>query len=150
LNYTALRYPNVYGPRQDPQGEAGVIAIFTGQMLAGEQIVINGDGEQQRDFVYVGDCAQANLLALTVEHPSGIYNLGWGRGTSVNEIFAALQKLTGYARAAVHGPAKVGETRRIFLDATKAHTELGWAPTLSLEDGLARTVEYFKTAELVA
>jgi UDP-glucose 4-epimerase len=150
LPYTVLRYPNVYGPRQDPQGEAGVIAIFAGQMRADEQVVINGDGEQLRDFVYVGDCAHANLLALTAAHASGIYNLGWGRGNSVNDIFAALKKLTGYSRAPVYGPAKVGETRQIYLDAAKARRELGWAPTLSLEEGLARTWEYFKTAELAA
>ena len=77
LKYTVLRYPNVFGPRQDPHGEAGVVAIFTGKMLAGEQVIINGDGEQTRDYVYVGDCARANYLAVTVEHQTGIYNLGW-------------------------------------------------------------------------
>lgn len=150
LNYTVLRYPNVYGPRQDPRGEAGVVAIFTGQMLAGKQVVIHGDGEQQRDFVYVGDCARANLLALTVNQGSGIYNLGSGRGTSVNEIFAALQKITRYKQDAVYGPAKLGETRRIYLDAGKAHAQLGWAPTVDLEAGLARTIAYFKTSERVS
>ena len=88
LDYIVLRYPNVYGPRQDPHGEAGVVAIFTGQMLNGEQVVINGDGEQLRDFVYVEDCAKANLIALDAEHENAIYNLGYGRGTSINEIFS--------------------------------------------------------------
>lgn len=147
LNYTVLRYPNVFGPRQDPHGEAGVVAIFTGKMLAGEPVTINGDGEQTRDFVYVGDCARANYLALTVDHQPGIYNLGWGRPTSINEIFAGLAKATGYDRSAFHGPHKLGETRHIYLDASKAKGELGWSPTVSLEDGLMQTVEYFKTAE---
>jgi UDP-glucose 4-epimerase len=147
LNYTVLRYPNVYGPRQDPRGEAGVVAIFTGQMLTDKPVVINGDGEQLRDFVYVGDCARANLLAVTRGNGSGVYNLGSGRGTSVNEIFSALQKVTGYTRPPVHGPAKLGETRRIYLEASKARAHLGWLPTIGLEDGLGQTVAYFRTSE---
>lgn len=147
LNYTVLRYPNVFGPRQDPHGEAGVVAIFTGKMLAGEPVTINGDGEQTRDFVYVGDCAHANHLALTVDHQPGIYNLGWGRPTSINEIFTGLAKATNYGQSAVFGPAKLGETRHIYLDASKAKRELGWAPRISLEEGLRQTVEYFKAAE---
>jgi UDP-glucose 4-epimerase len=150
LNYTVLRYPNVYGPRQDPHGEAGVVAIFTGKMLADEPVTINGDGEQTRDFVYVGDCAYANYLAVTVEHQSGIYNIGWGRPTSVNDIFNTLAKITAFSHAAAFGPAKVGETRHIYLDAVKARKELGWSPTLSLEDGLERTVAYFRESERVA
>ncbi|HXF85226.1 MAG TPA: SDR family oxidoreductase [Anaerolineales bacterium] len=149
LKYTVLRYPNVYGPRQDPHGEAGVVAIFTGKMLAGEPVTINGDGEQTRDFVYVGDCARANYLAITVDHQPAIYNLGWGKPTSVNEIFSALAKITGYALPPNYGPAKVGETRHIYLDAAKAQRDLGWTPTLSLEEGLERTVEYFKTSERI-
>jgi len=149
LKYTVIRYPNVYGPRQDPHGEAGVIAIFTGLMLADKQTNINGDGEQERDFVYVGDCARANLLAVTNTNGSGIYNLGSGRGTTVNEIFANLKSITGYSLSANHLPPKLGETRRIFLDASKAFRELGWAPTVKIEEGLRSTVEYFKTAEQV-
>jgi UDP-glucose 4-epimerase len=149
LNYTVLRYPNVYGPRQDPSGEAGVVAIFTGQMLADEQVIVNGDGEQVRDFVYVSDCAYANLLALNAP-AHGIYNLGSGQGASVNRILATLKSATGYARDAVYGPAKVGETRRIYLDASLAARDLGWKPIVSLEEGLAHTVEYFRTAERVA
>ena len=148
LDYIVLRYPNVYGPRQDPHGEAGVVAIFTGQMLAGGQVVINGDGEQQRDFVYVEDCAQANLMAMTSQNANQIYNLGYGRGTTVNEIFTTLKKITGYQPHAIHGPAKVGETRQIYLDATKAQKELGWKPTVDLEEGLQRTADYFKRREL--
>jgi len=148
LDYIVLRYPNVYGPRQDPHGEAGVVAIFTGQMLAGGQVVINGDGEQQRDFVYVEDCARANLMAMNSQNANLIYNLGYGRGTTVNEIFTTLKNITGYQLAATHGPAKVGETRQIYLDATKAQKELGWKPTVDLEEGLQRTADYFKRREL--
>ncbi len=145
LNYTVLRYPNVYGPRQDPHGEAGVVAIFVGKMLAGEQVTITGDGEQQRDFVFVGDCARGNLLGL--DAPVGIYNLGYGVGTSINQIFDALKVITDYPNEAIHGPAKVGETRFIYLDASKAKKMLGWAPTVTLEEGLQKTVDYQKVAE---
>ena len=147
LDYVVLRYPNVYGPRQDPHGEAGVVAIFTGQMLEGEQVVINGDGEQQRDFVYVEDCARANLIALDTEHKNTIYNLGFGRGTSINEIFSNLKMITDYELTAVNGPAKVGETRRIYLEASRANQDLGWTPTVGLEEGLKKTVDYFRTRE---
>jgi UDP-glucose 4-epimerase len=149
LKYTVLRYPNVFGPRQNPHGEAGVVAIFTGKMLAGESAIVNGDGEQTRDFVYVEDCARANYLAVTVEHPSGIYNLGWGRPTSINEIFYTLAGATGYSHPIQHGPAKVGETRHIYLDAQKAGRELGWLPTVSLEHGLEKTISYFRDSEPV-
>jgi UDP-glucose 4-epimerase len=147
LNYVILRYPNVYGPRQDPHGEAGVVAIFTGQMLGGDQIVINGDGEQERDFVYVGDCARANLLALTTENSNTIFNLGYGKGTTINEIYTNLKNITGYELSAKYGPEKVGETRRIFLEASKAKKELDWKPIVGLEAGLSETVEYFRQTE---
>jgi UDP-glucose 4-epimerase len=147
LDYVVLRYPNVYGPRQDPHGEAGVVAIFTGQMLEGEQVVINGDGEQQRDFVYVEDCARANLIAMHSEYKNTIYNLGFGRGTSINEIFSNLKTITEYELPAVNGPAKVGETQRIYLEASRANQDLGWTPTVGLEEGLKKTVDYFKTRE---
>ncbi len=149
LNYTVLRYPNVFGPRQDPHGEAGVVAIFTGKMMAGEPVVVNGDGQQTRDFIYVGDCAYGNYLAITVDHKPGIYNLGWGRPTSINEIFLTLVKVTGYEFPVQYGPAKVGETRHIYLDASKIHKELGWSPTLTLEEGLEKTVAYFRESERV-
>lgn len=149
LDYAVLRYPNVYGPRQDPHGEAGVVAIFTGQMLSGEQVVINGDGDQERDFVYVGDCARANLLASKMNGVKGIYNLGSGEGTTVNQIYQHLKNITGYPKKAEHGPAKLGETRRIYLDASKANQELGWSPSVSLQEGLEHTVAYFKNAEMV-
>jgi UDP-glucose 4-epimerase len=119
-------------------------------MLAGKPVVINGDGEQLRDYVYVGDCAQANLLALNAPQDGVIYNLGSGRGTSVNQVFSALKTITGYDQEPAHGPAKVGETRRIYLDARKVQRDLGWEPTLSLEAGLQKTVAYFREAEPVA
>jgi UDP-glucose 4-epimerase len=150
LEYTVLRYPNVYGPRQDAHGEAGVVAIFTGLMLADGPVIINGDGDQVRDFVYVGDCAQANLQALRKADGSGIYNLGTGTGTSVNEVFRSLRVITGYRREPVHGPAKLGETRRIYLDASKAASELGWSPKIGLEEGLRETVRHFQQMEVGA
>ncbi|GAP13437.1 nucleoside-diphosphate-sugar epimerase [Longilinea arvoryzae] len=148
LEYTVLRYPNVFGPRQDPKGEAGVVAIFTGRMLSGQPVIINGDGEQERDFVFVGDCAQANLLAITHPHPSGVYNLGSASGTNVNRIFQVLKQITGFSQEAIHGPAKLGETRKIYLDASKAHKELGWQPKVDFMDGLRQTVAYFQKAEM--
>jgi len=150
LKYTVLRYPNVFGPRQDPQGEAGVVAIFTGKMLAGQSVTVNGDGEQTRDYVFVSDCAAANSMAVTVDHQPGIYNLGWGRPTSVNDIFSSLARIIDYSQPANHGPAKVGETRHIYLNASKAKKDFGWSPTVTLEDGLKRTVEYFKVSERIS
>jgi len=144
LSFTVLRYANVYGPRQDPLGEAGVVAIFSGQMLRGEQAVINGSGEQERDFVYVGDAAQANILALDGGE-GGIYNIGTGVGTSINEVFDQLKAATDYQRSAVHGPAKAGEVFKVYLNADKAASELGWKPSTSLEEGLSLTVDYFRT-----
>jgi len=147
LEYSVLRYPNVFGPRQDPHGEAGVIAIFIGKMLRNEPVVINGDGEQQRDYVFVTDCARANLLTLNA--PSGIYNLGAGQGTTVNQLFTALGKMTGYQQKAVYGPAKLGETRFIYLNAAKANKEMAWQPFISLEEGLQHTVDYHRASEVV-
>jgi len=143
IGYTALRYPNVFGPRQDPYGEAGVVAIFTRQMLSGSQVVINGSGEQTRDYVHVWDVARANLLALT-RGDGGVYNIGSGVETSVNRITEILAGLTGYGMAAVHGPPKQGEVFRICLDATRAREALDWEPQVTLEEGLARTVAYLK------
>jgi UDP-glucose 4-epimerase len=145
LCYISLRYPNVYGPRQDPYGEAGVVAIFTGQMLQGGEPVINGSGEQERDFVYVGDIAEANIQVMEGGE-NQIYNLGQGVGTSINEIFTRLKEITGYEKEAVYGPPKLGEVFKIYLDASKARRELGWEPRVGLDEGLRRTVEYFRNA----
>jgi UDP-glucose 4-epimerase len=143
LDYTILRYPNIFGSRQDPLGEAGVVAIFTGLMLRGEQVRINGSGDQERDFVHVADIVRANLLA--VEAPAGeMYNIGSGVGTSVNRIFALLAGITSYARAPFHGPPLPGEVFKIYLDAGKARRDLGWQPELGLADGLKQTVDWFK------
>lgn len=143
LAYTVLRYPNVYGPRQDPLGEAGVIAIFTGAMLAGRGVTINGSGEQVRDFVYVGDIARGNVLALNTPG-SGIYNLGSGVGSSVNAVFAELKAATGYTGDAHYGPAKLGEVQQTYLDASQARQALGWEPLVNLRDGLRLTADSFR------
>ena len=139
---TVLRYGNVYGPRQDPHGEAGVVAIFTGKMLAGETPVIFGSGEQTRDFVYVGDCARANLIALE-KGDNGAFNIGTGQETSINRIAALLKELTAYAGEIRYAPEKPGEVFRIYSECTLAEQSLGWAPTVALREGLARTVAYF-------
>ena len=148
LSYAALRYANVYGPRQDPHGEAGVVAIFTRQLLAGNEAIVNGDGQQTRDFVYVADVAEANALALTSQ-AVGAFNVGTGKETSINEIFRLLQDLTDNRQVERHGPPKGGEQRRSAVDATRIARELGWRPTTALRDGLAETVAYFR-AELTA
>lgn len=147
LKYTIFRYPNVYGPRQDPFGEAGVVSIFLGQMLSSQQPIINGDGEQERDYVFATDVARANVLALD-RGDNDVFNLGWGVGTSVNTIFRALSQLTGLEIPEVHGPAKVGEVRRSCLDSSKARRVLGWVPTTELSDGLARTAAFVESATL--
>jgi UDP-glucose 4-epimerase len=139
-----LRYANVYGPRQNGMGEAGVVAIFIEKFLAGQQGVINGDGLQTRDFVFVGDIVAANLLAL--DHPeAGIFNIGTGRETDIVTIYRHLQNIFGSHKGPVHGPAKPGEQRRSCLDARRAETRLGWRPRVSLEEGLSRTVAAFRT-----
>ncbi|MBI4788605.1 MAG: NAD-dependent epimerase/dehydratase family protein [Chloroflexi bacterium] len=143
LEYTVLRYANVYGPRQDPAGEAGVVAIFSERMLTGEPVTINGTGEQERDFVFVEDVAEANWRALS-GGDGRIYNVGTGIGSSVNSVFATLRGITAYRREPVCGPAKAGEVLKIRLDVDKAHRELGWQPTVTMAQGLGRTVEWFR------
>ncbi|MGO9578159.1 MAG: NAD-dependent epimerase/dehydratase family protein [Desulfobaccales bacterium] len=141
----ALRYANVYGPRQNGRGEAGVVAIFIEKFLAGQQPRINGDGLQTRDFVFVGDIVAANLLAL--DYPrAGAFNIGTGRETDILTVYLQLQELMGSPLGPVHGPAKPGEQRRSALDSTLAQTELGWRPQVSLAQGLARTVAAFREA----
>ena len=145
LEYRILRYANVYGPRQDPFGEAGVVAIFARQMLDGQEVSINGTGEQERDFIYVADIVRANMMAIA-EGGGQIYNLGTGVGTSINGLFTLMGDIAGYDRTPNHGPPKPGETFRIYLDAEKAHRELGWRSLVSLEEGLRETIGSFNRA----
>ncbi len=141
----SLRYANVYGPRQDPHGEAGVVAIFTQRLLAEETITINGDGQQTRDYVFVADVARANLAALTADY-SGAINIGTGLETTVNTLAEHLQRITG-SRAQVHsGAAKPGEQRRSVLSWSRAADTLNWKPLVSLADGLERTVASLRTS----
>lgn len=143
LNYLALRYANIYGPRQNPHGEAGVVAIFTLKLLKNEVPVINGAGEQTRDYVFVGDVVEANKAALYKDE-TGSFNIGTTLETNVNEIFGNLQKIIGSSIKAKHGPAKTGEQQRSCLDCKLAQKILDWQPKISLQEGLSKTVEYFK------
>ncbi|MBU0672280.1 MAG: NAD-dependent epimerase/dehydratase family protein, partial [Candidatus Margulisbacteria bacterium] len=143
LNYTVLRYGNVYGPRQDPLGEAGVIAIFCGKILKGEQATIYGDGKQLRDYVYVGDVAQANLLILD-KGDNQVYNIGTAKGTSVNELYAYLKQAAKFDKAAVYAPARTGELFRSVLNGKKIKKELDWKPKTSIKKGLKLTFKWSK------
>lgn len=142
-----LRLANIYGPRQNPLGEAGVVAIFTHRLLRGEGCVVNGDGEQTRDYVYVGDVADAVARSLEQSEARGAVNISTGIETSVNELYERLARTAGVSRKATHAPAKSGEQRRSVLDPARAKTLLGWAPSTPLDAGLARTVSAFR-AEL--
>ncbi len=143
LDTVSLRFANVYGPRQNPLGEAGVVAIFCHKMLSGEQPFINGDGLQTRDYVFVSDIVRANLAALEL---SGchVINLGTGRETSVVTIFETLKRLTGAHCERRHLPDAPGEQRRSVIDSTLAGSKLNWHPETDLEQGLAQTVDYFR------
>jgi UDP-glucose 4-epimerase len=143
LAYIALRYANVYGPRQSAKGEAGVVAIFLSLLLGGKRPVINGDGRQTRDYVYVGDVVRANLAALDAGFV-GAVNIGTGVETDVVTIFEHLRQAAGREIEAVHGPAKSGEQRRSCLDARRALEVLGWQPQVGLADGLRRTAEFYR------
>jgi UDP-glucose 4-epimerase len=143
LDATCLRYANVYGPRQNPHGEAGVVAIFLHKLLAGQQPVINGDGLQTRDYVFVGDVVNANLAALG--RPGfNIFNVGTGIETDVNTLFAHLHRAIGSGPAATHGPGKAGEQLRSSISSALLERELGVAVSTPLADGLARTAEWFR------
>lgn len=143
LKYVILRYANIYGPRQNPHGEAGVVAVFTSKMLKGEQPVINGDGLQTRDYTYVGDVVNANVLVLDYDK-SDVFNIGTGIETDVNTLFHKLKTLTKANCEEFHGPPKAGEQRRSVISYEKIHKVLGWKPSLSLDEGLKVTVEFFK------
>ena len=143
ISYAALRYSNVYGPRQDPHGEAGVVAIFCGNLAAQKVSTINGTGEQTRDYVYVGDVARANVLALENEVPSGAYNVGTGVETSVNRLYELLLGISGKDLPPEHGPAKLGEQLRSSVDPARAGRVLGWRPEVELAVGLEETLRFF-------
>ncbi len=143
LEFSALALANVYGPRQDPEGEAGVVAIFAGRMLRGEPVTIYGDGDQTRDFVYVDDVVDA-LVRAGSRGGGLVCNIGTGRETSINEVFAAVAAAAGYELPAGHGPPRA-EVRRNVLDCARASMQLGWQPWTGLAEGVGATVEYFRT-----
>lgn len=143
LNYSILRYANIYGPRQNPFGEAGVVAIFSTRLLKGDQPVINGDGKQTRDYVFVGDVVKANVLALN-DQASDVYNIGTGIETDVNQLFNYINVITKAGKVEKHGPAAAGEQLRSVITSDKLFTKFGWRPSTKLEDGLKATVEFFR------
>ncbi len=144
VDYTALRYGNVFGPRQDPNGEAGVIAIFAARFLRREGVRIDSDGEQTRDYVFVADVVRANVAALT-KGSGEIFVIGAGRTTSVNQIYHALVKATGFEAPIMHAPRRDGDAREIYFNPAKAERELGWKAEVSLLDGMQATVDFFRS-----
>src|SRR5258708_9571325 len=138
----ALRLANVYGPRQDPHGEAGVVAIFSKALLEGRTATINGDGRQTRDYLYVGDVVEAFARALAGD-VQGSYNVGTGTETDVRELYPAIARAAGSSAAAEYGPARPGEQRRSCLGATRIRAELGWGPKGGLRAGIGATAEFF-------
>ena len=144
LDFTALRYGNIYGPRQDPTGEAGVIAIFARAILLGKPVRIDWDGEQQKDYVYVRDAARSNLLTLT--HGSGeSFCIATGRGMSVNALYRGLADIVGHDVEIVHAPKRPGDIYLSYFDCRKAEEQLGWKAKIGLEEGLRLTVDYFRS-----
>ena len=143
IKFTALRYANVYGPRQDPHGEAGVVAIFCGRLLDGKACTIYGDGTQTRDYVFVADVARANVLAAEKRF-DGPLNVGTGIETDVNQIYAHLARAAGVSRPAEHAPGRMGEQKRSCVDPAAAAKAIGWKPEVGIEDGLARTLDFFR------
>ncbi len=145
LPFVSLRYSNVFGPRQDPFGEAGVIAIFTERMLSNREVYIYGDGFQTRDFIYISDVIKSNYLATeyVLKGKSGIFNIGTGIETNINEIFKKLKELTYYKKDPIYKPLREGEIKRIALDIEKAKRELNFEPEWTLEEGLKETVKFF-------
>jgi UDP-glucose 4-epimerase len=146
LSYAVLRYANVYGPRQDPHGEAGVVAIFCGNLAAGKLSTINGTGEQTRDYVYVEDVAAANILVLEGNILSGVYNVGTGIETNVNQLYELLCRISGKDLPPEYGPAKLGEQTRSSVDPTLAKHAFSWHPETDLAAGLQKTLQYFGAA----
>ncbi|MHA1482283.1 MAG: NAD-dependent epimerase/dehydratase family protein [Candidatus Heimdallarchaeaceae archaeon] len=146
INYTILRPANVYGPRQNSKGEGGVVAVFCDKMLRNEEVMINGDGEQTRDFVFVDDVVNAALLSMEQEK-SDIYNIGMRIETNINEIFRKIKELTNSNCEEIHAPGKPGEQKRSCLDNSKAKKEINWEPEYNLEKGLRNTIKWFKENE---
>lgn len=147
LQYTILRYANVYGPGQDPNGEAGVIAIFAGAMLRGRSSNIYGDGLQERDFVYVSDVVEANLASV-YRGDGQIYNIGSGEPVTINHIHSLLQECTGFHEEPVYRPRRAGEVLRIALDSSRANRELSWEPKVSLDEGLRHAVDHIRATSV--
>ena len=143
LESTILRYSNVYGPRQNPHGEAGVVAIFARRILAGQACTIHGTGADTRDYVHVADVARANLLALE-KHPEGVFNIGTGRQTSTNTIFGLIGENLDPSARAEHGPPRPGDLPASALDWSRAEQVLGWRPEIGIEDGIAETAAWFR------
>ncbi|SRR5579875_733815 len=143
IDYVALRYANVYGPRQNPHGEAGVVAIFCGRIFAGQPVTIFGDGEQTRDYVFVGDVVRANLAALNANE-SGAFNIGTGVETSVNRLYRELASVAGIDRRPNYAPRRPGEQSRSVISPARAADRLKWRPEVTLTDGLKATFNYFK------
>ncbi|MDR2395706.1 MAG: NAD-dependent epimerase/dehydratase family protein [Endomicrobium sp.] len=143
LEYTILRYGNVFGPRKDPNGEAGVVAIFSQRMLKNEDVVVFGDGKQMRDYVYVSDVVDANIKSLT-KGKNEVVNIGTAKTTSVNRLVEVMSKSSGYKKKAIRKPKRDGELFKSFLNINKAKKVLGWVPNVSLDKGIKITLEYFK------
>jgi UDP-glucose 4-epimerase len=143
LNYTILRYANIYGPRQNPFGEAGVVAIFSTKLLKREQPIINGTGEQTRDYVFVKDVVKANILTLADEE-SDIYNVGTGIETNVNDLYKVLNEIVGNGQEEKHGTAAAGEQMRSVITSEKLFNKFKWKPSIKLIDGLKESAEFFK------
>jgi UDP-glucose 4-epimerase len=144
LEYVVLRYPNVYGPRQDPHGEAGVVAIFAMQLLAGHQPVVFGDGSKTRDYCYVSDIVDANILALSSEGSASVFNLGRGIEVTDLEVFESVQEAVGSDITPLFAAVRPGEVEHIALDASKAERELGWKWKVDLIEGIAEAVKYYR------
>ncbi len=144
LKYVSLRYGNVYGPRQNPYGEAGVVAIFLNKMLKNEQPIINGDGKQTRDYTYIDDVVKANILALENIDKIGIYNVGTSIEISVNDLFTEINKNFGGKFKEIHGPAKLGEQKTSCLNYEKIKKDMGFEPEINFSEGIKKTYEWFK------
>jgi len=144
LNYTILRYANVYGPRQNPFGEAGVVAIFCNKLLKNENPIINGDGRQTRDYVFVEDVVKANVITLA-DQSSEIYNVGTGSETSVNDLFKKLNRISGNKAEEKHGSPAKGEQLRSVISSARLFNRFKWKPSVKIDEGLTKTFEYFKS-----